>query len=193
MISHQVLEFMEDFASSLGLAASQRERLLQQLGVEDQELLEAKQLVTWLPPGDQRRQCHGKTVVYGAFSGENAWKCGWLAKDNDALPPVFVPFCCVFSCDNCDNTWHWWVKGVFLAGERCQLDSRWFGSLRRTNRFLPVKIVDAFDISWENLETELGFRNKNIFIYLVNTLFIGSPTTVHISGNEDLGFKKGNY
>ena len=40
---------MEDFASSLGLAASQRERLLQQLGVEDQELLEAKQLVTWLP------------------------------------------------------------------------------------------------------------------------------------------------
>ena len=72
MISHQVLEFMEDFASSLGLAASQRERLLQQLGVEDQELLEAKQLVTWLPPGDQRGQGHGKMVVYGAFSGENA-------------------------------------------------------------------------------------------------------------------------
>ncbi|CAL1125907.1 unnamed protein product [Cladocopium goreaui] len=41
----EVLEFMEDFASSLGLTVSQRERLLQQLGVEDQELLDAKQLV----------------------------------------------------------------------------------------------------------------------------------------------------
>ena len=38
---------MEDFASSLGLTISQRERLLQQLGVEDQELLDAKQLAPW--------------------------------------------------------------------------------------------------------------------------------------------------
>eukprot|EP00438_Fugacium_kawagutii_P014571 Skav232314 [mRNA] locus=scaffold882:746735:757352:- [translate_table: standard] len=40
----RVLEFMDDFAEALGLSSEQRERLQERLGVEDQELSEAKQL-----------------------------------------------------------------------------------------------------------------------------------------------------
>ena len=36
---------MDDFAEALGLAAAQKERLLSKLGVEDEELTEAKRLV----------------------------------------------------------------------------------------------------------------------------------------------------
>lgn len=73
----QVLEFMEDFASSLGLTISQRERLLQQLGVEDQELLDAKQLAPWAgetPQFGPRK----KLLVWPRKMDETwRWKCSF--------------------------------------------------------------------------------------------------------------------
>ena len=75
---------MEDFASSIGLTVSQRERLLQQLGVEDQELLDAKQLAPWAgetpTTGPEKNGWFdpGKWMKHdgenAGFTGEKRWK-----------------------------------------------------------------------------------------------------------------------